>query len=908
MRKSLSIPFFLFVFFQCHYILAQLPDGFYDEILAEDLDQFVGIEFDGEGRGFTWRRSGAVFMLDTNDVLLSTPVIDISEEVASWWDMGMLGLVLDPKFLDNGKVYLFYVVDRHHLIYHGTPAYDPNITTTDEATIGRITSYVLDKANGFRTVVPGSRKILIGATKETGFPLLFKTHGTGSLAFGTDGTLLASCGDTGHPDWEDTGGSAETYHAQAVADGIMREQENVGAFRSQLLNSLSGKIIRIDPETGEGLPSNPFYDPSAPGSPQSKVWSLGLRNPYRFIVKPNTGSHFPDDGDPGELIIGDVGSNYWEEINIATEGGQNFGWPVYEGFEKKSNYVSRNTKNKDAPNPLFNTGNCEDAYFLFSDLMAPPSLHGDHVFKNPCDTSKLIPANIPTFLHSRPTIAYRNKDDNTFPDVMFPEFDANGNPINISITDLAANIQGEPFVGITSMGGHFYQGHNFPEEYQGIYFHPDYQGWIRTIEFDATNQPKRIEVFSDDAKNIVYLKENPKNGCLYYMDFKNKLLRRICYGGTPAPVAQFEVDKYYGASPMTVHFNASASFSPANSPLDYFWNFGDGTTSNEVEPSHTFIAPTNAPFSYPVKLTVTDTAGQSKTAEVIISLNNTPPKATITSLPDTSFYFLQRTTLLQLNGTAADAEHEDAELIYEWRTFLQHDEHEHTDLIEEAKNTHFYISPLGCEDEEYSYRVELKVTDGAGLSNSDTAAIFPYCENDLFELDFFNAEKNYRTVQLKWEMFFENKISYYEVERGNSIFDFDAIGKIDPNNSGKYFLTDFYPLTGVNFYRLKIWHEDNVFHYTTPVMVDFSIKGDDILLYPNPTENLINISIKNTFSEKINFKLYRLNGALVFKKSWPVELNANFNEQMFLPDFSQGVYFYEIKNGQEIKRGGVVFN
>ncbi|MEO1258253.1 MAG: PQQ-dependent sugar dehydrogenase [Bacteroidota bacterium] len=908
MRKFSSLFFFLLVFFQSQTVLAQLPDGFYDEVVVDNFDPFVGIVFDETGRGFTWRRTGEVFLLDTNEVLSPDPVVDISEEVASWWDMGMLGFALDPKFLDNGQVYLFYVVDRHHLIYHGTPEYDPNVTTTDKATIGRITSFVLDKTNDFKTVVPNSRKVIIGATKETGFPMLFKTHGTGSLAFGADGTLLASCGDTGHPDWVDVGGSAETYHAQALADGIMREEENVGTFRSQLLNSLSGKIIRIDPETGEGVPSNPFYDPAAPDSPRSKVWSLGLRNPYRFIVRPNTGSHFSDDGDPGELVIGDVGSNFWEEINIATAGGQNFGWPMYEGFERKQNYISRNTENKDAPNPLFNNGNCEEEFFLFSDLLLPPSLPGTFLFKNPCDTTQLIPENIPTFVHERPVMAYRNEDDNTFPDVVFPEFDINGHPINISITDPEANVQGEPFVGITSMGGLFYQGDNFPEEYKGIYFHPDYKGWIRTIEFDENNEPRKIDVFSNSTGYIVTLSENPKNGCLYYINIKNMQLRKICYGGTPAPVANAQADKYFGASPLLVQFDASESFSPAESPLNYSWDFGDGTISDEMEPSHTFISLNGVPSYFTVKLTVTDTAGQARTDQVIISLNNTPPTASIQNLPDSSFYFLDRTTLIQLNGSAIDAEHSDEELVYEWRTYLEHNTHEHIDLIEEAKNTFFYISPLGCEDEEYSYRVELKVTDGAGLSDTDTAFVFPYCENDLFELSFFNAEKNNRTVQLNWEMVFENNISYFEIERGNSIFDFKAIWKIYPNNLSEYSLTDFYPLTGANFYRLKIWQDQNVFHYSTPVMVDFAVEGDDILLYPNPAKNLINVSIKNTYAEKINFKLYQLNGALVFKTNWPVELNAYFNEQLFLPNLPQGIYFYEIKNGEELKRGGVVIN
>ena len=896
----------LLIFFQSDSLKAQLPDGFYDEIIITNFDQHVGIVFDELGRGYTWRRTGEVFMLDTNNLLLPDPIIDLSEEVASWWDMGMLGFALDPKFMDNGKVYLYYVMDRHHLLYFGTPEYDPNLTTKDKATIGRVTRYTLDKSNGFKSVVPNSRKILLGATKETGFPLLFKTHGTGSLAFGTDGTLLASCGETGHPDWTDTGGAGGTYFAQALADGIIREAENVGSYRSQLLNTLGGKIIRIDPETGAGLPSNPFYDPASPNIPQSKVWAMGLRNPYRFIVRPNTGSHFPADGNPGELFIGDVGGNHWEELNISSHGGENFGWPIYEGFEIKINYTSRNIKNKDTPNPLFEIDNCEDEFFLFNDLFAPPHLNNDILFKNPCDENELIPENIKTFSHTRPTMAYRNKDDNLLPEVLFPDFDADGEPVNFSITDPGVDIGGGPFIGITSMGGHFYEGDSFPEEYHGKYFHPDYQGWIRVLEFDEENKIENIEVFNSAALNIVALSENPKDGCLYYIDYKNKRLRKICYGGSPAPVAVAEADKYYGASPLGIQFDASSSFSPNNSPLNYFWDFGDGTTSTEIKPTHIFTTPNNSPFLFNIKLTVTDSSGQTKNTELKISLNNTPPKVEITSLPDTSFYFLDRTTLLQLNGTATDAEHDEEDLIYEWRTYLQHDEHEHTDLIDAEKESRFFLSPLGCQDEIYWYRVELKVTDAAGLSASDTSFLFPYCENDLFNLKYFNAEKNNRTVVLKWETEFEINISHYEIEMGNSIFDFETYVRVNPNNLLEYKTTDYYPIIGTNFYRLKIWNNENVFHYTAPVMVDFNVEGDDVLLYPNPAKDAVSLSIKNVVDEKIIFRLYNLNGALVLKRTWLAGLNNYFNEQIIVSGFVKGVYFYEIVNGDEIKTGGII--
>src|SRR5690606_22741985 len=113
----------------------------------------------------------------------------------------------------------------------------------------------------------------------------------------------------------------------ALADSIIRPEENVGALRSQLVNCLNGKVLRIDPATGDGVPGNPFYDANAPRSPKSRVWALGLRNPYRFIRRPGTGSTNPADANPGVFYIGDVGYITWEEMEVCNMAGMNFGWP-----------------------------------------------------------------------------------------------------------------------------------------------------------------------------------------------------------------------------------------------------------------------------------------------------------------------------------------------------------------------------------------------------------------------------------------------------------------------------------------------------------------------------------------------------------------------------------------------------
>src|SRR5919199_1479716 len=87
-----------------------------------------------------------------------------------------------------------------------------------------------------------------------------------------------------------------------------------------------GKVLHID-TTGRGVPGNPFYDPAQPTSWRSRVFAMGMRNPFRFVLRPTN----------GHLYIGDVGWNTWEEHNVGVPG-SNFGWPCYEGTGRTGGY------------------------------------------------------------------------------------------------------------------------------------------------------------------------------------------------------------------------------------------------------------------------------------------------------------------------------------------------------------------------------------------------------------------------------------------------------------------------------------------------------------------------------------------------------------------------------------------
>ncbi len=464
-RRVTAIAWFVVVVWglipQSHLPAATVPPGFSESIIAGPWTDAVGMTFESNGRMYVWERTGRVWFKDPTDSA-PTLLLDISEEVGAWNDHGMLGFALDPNFRANGYIYVLYVVDRYYLLNYGQPGYDPNGNAYFDATIGRLTRYTCRSSDGFRSIDLASRLILIGETKQTGFPICSDTHGVGSLVFGEDGTLLATCGDGASANaFPDDGGPQNiSYAPQALIDGILRPKEDVGAFRAQLLDCLDGKMVRIDPATGNGLSSNPYYDAANPRSARSRVWALGLRNPYRMVLRPNTGSHFPADGNPGVIYLGHVGWYTWEALDVVTAPKQNFGWPIYEGLNVEPTYnnVANTIFNLDAPNPLYPASGCRQ-YFSFAELLKEDTLDpaGQPPFNNPCNSSQKIPSSIPQFLHTRPVLDWNHDSAIT----RTPIYGGSGQAQTANVGAPGSPVSGTPFSGNCAIGGAWYTARTF---------------------------------------------------------------------------------------------------------------------------------------------------------------------------------------------------------------------------------------------------------------------------------------------------------------------------------------------------------------------------------------------------------------------------------------------------------------
>jgi len=911
--KKLSSFFSALLLFVCFAGTAQtFPAGFSTTNVASGWVQPVGATFTPDGlKMFVWEKGGRVYVLNRQAngtyTKQTTAVLNISEEVGDWRDFGLLGFTLDPNFSSNGFIYCLYVVDRHYLMNFGTGSYNAATNDYFKATIGRITRYTTSTSGGNLVANTASRKILLGETKSTGIPILHESHGTGSLAFAADGTLLASCGDGASYNVTDAGSDAGTYYAQALTDGIIRPEENVGAFRSQMLNSHNGKLLRIDPATGNGVPSNPFYDAATPRSPKSRVWAMGFRNPCRFFVKPGTGSTNPATGDIGEIYVGDVGWNTFEELSIINIKGANAGWPLYEGQTANTSYQNTNTQNKDEPNPLYNGGSCNVPFFLFKNLLKQATADGITTVYNPCNGAQAIGTGN-RYFHLRPSLDWQHGTNvarvGTF----------SGNTASVAtIGTVASGVPSSPFAGNCAIGGCWYTGTLFPPAYRNTAFMADYGAkWLKSFSIDFTDKIQTVQNFGSNFTAIVGVAQNPLDGTMILVDVADQTVKRLTYGGNQPPVVKMTSDKTYGPTTLGVSFTGNQSSDPDGTISSYSWDFGDATTSTTANPSHNFTAPAGTPKKFVVKLTVTDNGGATSVDSMVVSVNNTPPTVNITSPIKNSLYKLGADTLYSCAATVTDNEQSAAQLTYAWQTVLRHNNHEHTEPIDNTLSPNTHISRIGCNGDQYYWLIKLTVTDAAGLSTSDSSKIFPNCALQgplAILLRKFSVTQDGATNLIKWTTEQEENLEYFEVERSINGKDFVPINKqparnqLLPNNYN--FADNSFP-TGVNYYRLKITEIDKKEKYSIVVKTVTDVESKGLTIIPNPNKGNFGLVFNSQTTEPILINIRDAHGKLIHNRTESVSMGQNVIYINGLENQKAGAYFITVEQGSKLRQAQFV--
>jgi glucose/arabinose dehydrogenase len=248
---------------------APLPDAIAAVPVITGLDLPVYLAAPaGDSRMFIVEQGGTIRLVK-NGVLLTEPYLDLRSKVSTGGERGLFSLAFHPDFWRNGLVFVKYTDltgDTRVERYHAAPLAD-----------------VADANSG---------------TTIMSTPQPFANHNGGMLLFGPDRMLWIGMGDGG------SGGDPQG--------------------NGQRLNTLLGKMLRIDVDRGTPyrIPSdNPYV---AVDGARGEIWGIGLRNPWRYSFDHATGL----------LYVGDVGQNLWEEVHVvpSTKSRVNFGWRIMEGL------------------------------------------------------------------------------------------------------------------------------------------------------------------------------------------------------------------------------------------------------------------------------------------------------------------------------------------------------------------------------------------------------------------------------------------------------------------------------------------------------------------------------------------------------------------------------------------------
>jgi hypothetical protein len=278
-------------------------------------------------RLFVVEQGGLIRIINlTNNSLLATPFLNLGSLLSTGGERGLLGMAFDPQYGTNRRFYVYYTN-----------------TTGDIA----IAQYFRNATNA--NLADSSPATILLTVEHSAF----SNHNGGMLAFGPDGCLYAGVGDGG------SGG----------------DPNNNG----QNLSSLLGKLLRLNPNTG-GPCSNVIINPFILTGGAQQVWSLGLRNPWRFSFDRQT----------GDLYIGDVGQNAREEINVSLAPnagrGLNYGWRLMEGtlcFNPSSNCDSVTLTKPEIEYPHL-SGACSVTGGYVYRGSAVPALSGTYFYADYC--------------------------------------------------------------------------------------------------------------------------------------------------------------------------------------------------------------------------------------------------------------------------------------------------------------------------------------------------------------------------------------------------------------------------------------------------------------------------------------------------------------------------------------------
>nr|WP_269134576.1 PQQ-dependent sugar dehydrogenase [Spiractinospora alimapuensis] len=570
--------------------------------------------------------------------IASLPVYDFSED-------GMQGIALDPDFEENNWVYVYYSPQLPDLPTDAAPdEVEPDgDTSVFDDYVGKNHlsrfQFVDDPVNP--TIDLASEQVILEIPINRGQCC----HNGGDIDFDSEGNLYLSTGDDTNPFQSDGYTPIDEREYRNPSFDAQRTSSNTADPRGKLLR------ITVQEDGSYTVPEDNLFNsgeydhlfPEGTYDPElalPEIYAMGFRNPFRFSVDPRTDTvYLGDYGPDANNDSADRGPRATVEWVVIDEP-RNHGWPYCVGPARP--FVDFD----------FETGESGEEFDCAAPLNDSPRNTGLE------ELPPVTPAEV----------WYHN-------DYVAPEFPELG-------TGGTGPMGGPAYVYDADVAEEWPTA--FPEELDGI---PLLYEWARNYVMMMPVEDGELagiqDFLPDGDWNAPMDMEFGPDGSLYVLEYgggffvedENAQLSRVDYvPDGRSPIARAQADVRSGQAPLTVEFTGENSDHPEDGEeiVSYEWDFGDGATSTEVNPTHTYTE--NGVHG--ATLTVTDGDGKTGRAGVTIVVGNTEPNVTFRTPPDGAFFDWGDEGPYRIEVTDAEDETIDCDTVV-MNSALGHDQHAH---------------------------------------------------------------------------------------------------------------------------------------------------------------------------------------------------------------------------------------
>jgi len=561
-----------------------LPEDvrFQTETLLTGLPQPMHLEFGPDGRIWFNEYLGALKIYDpkTKRVTLVAEM-----EIFKTLENGFLAFALDPKFAQNGWIYLIY------------------------SPVGFDGQYLSRFQVKDDKLVAGSEKLILKYEEQR----LQCCHHGATLMFGPDGCLYFSTGDNTSPF-----GDSKGY---APLDQRPGKEPWDGARTSANTNTLVGKVnrIRVHDDASYSIPEGNLFKPGTPKT-RPEIFAMGTRNPWRLSIDPKTGYVYWGEVGPDARVDGPRGSRGYDEINQAKKAG-NHGYPFFVG--NNSPYAEYDYATEKV-GPLF-------------DPKAPLNKS-----RNNTGLAELPPA-VPAFIYwpyavseQWPELGEGGRTACAGPVFHWQEsFEkTNGFPKHFDRSLLFWDWQ-RPFIKWARLDAN--------SDLKGL------EAFAPTtfVTANSDDQRKKQKALIDNGATVIrrpVAATFGPDGCLYLLDYgetwganADSALLKISYvRGNLQPIAKLTLSTPAGPAPLKSTLSAKGSRDLDGGKLSYSWKLQPG--DKQLGEGEELAVTLETAGNFNIELTVSDGQGGAVTRSTPIVVGNTVPVARFLAPQDGDFY------------------------------------------------------------------------------------------------------------------------------------------------------------------------------------------------------------------------------------------------------------------------------